>query len=227
VLTLGLDTSTAEGSVALGRDGVILGELILSVRATHSETVLPAIDELLTGAGQCAMDLDAVVVGAGPGSFTGVRIAAALARGICFPSGIALLAYSSLAAIAHEAAGRGQVDQICALLDARRDQVYAAGYGSTEAHDVLFEPKASSIADLLESLDPEDWTFAGVVSSPQRAQLSGAGARFASDADIHPRAASLIRLSWKHPETGRIPNPAQWEPEYVRSSSAERRVASD
>ena len=107
MLTLGLDTSTGEGSVALGRGDTILGEHILSVRATHSETVLPAIDELLTQEGLRAADLDAVVVGAGPGSFTGVRIAASLARGICFPTGAELLAYSSLAAIAQVARDHG------------------------------------------------------------------------------------------------------------------------
>lgn len=226
MLTLGLDTSTGEGSVALGRGDTILGEHILSVRATHSETVLPAIDELLTQEGLRAADLDAVVVGAGPGSFTGVRIAASLARGICFPTGAELLAYSSLAAIAQVAAA-SETGQVCALLDARRDQVYAAGYRVGSGPDPTFEPRASSIDDLLASLDPADWTFAGVLSAPQREHLSGAGARFASEDDIYPRASVLIQLSRMHPEVGRIEDPAHWEPEYVRSSSAERRVPCD
>lgn len=225
MLTLGLDTSTVRGSVALGRDGVILGERTLSVRATHSETVLPAIDELLSEAGLAGADLDAVVVGAGPGSFTGVRIAAALARGICFPLGTGLLAYSSLAAIAMEAAADG--GRVCALLDARKDQVYAAGYECGESLETVFAPRASSIDELAADLSLEDWTVTGVISPRQRERLGEAGARFYSDRDIHPGAAALIRLSWIDPAAGRIDDPAHWEPEYVRGSSAERRVTRD
>ena len=225
MLTLGLDTSTEEGSVALGRDGAILGERRLSVRATHSETVLPAIDGLLSEAGLRAADLDAVVVGAGPGSFTGVRIAAALARGICFPLGTELLAYSSLAAIAMEAATGG--GRVCALLDARKDQVYAAGYEVGETLETVFVPRASSVDELIADLSLDEWTVAGVVSPGQRERLGAAGARFHSDRDLHPGAAALIRLSWADPAAGRIDDPAHWEPEYVRGSSAERRVARD
>ena len=65
MLTLALDTSTREGSVALGEHGAVFGEITLSVRATHSETVLPAIDELLQQAGRSAQELGAAVVGAG------------------------------------------------------------------------------------------------------------------------------------------------------------------
>jgi tRNA threonylcarbamoyladenosine biosynthesis protein TsaB len=225
MLTLGLDTSTVRGSVALGRDGVILGDRTLSVRATHSETVLPAIDELLSEAGLAAADLDAIVVGAGPGSFTGVRIAAALARGICFPSGTELHAYSSLAAIAMES--DTESGRVCALLDARKDQVYAAGYECGESLETVFEPRASSVDELIGDLALDDWTLAGVVSAHQRERLRTAGARFHSDRDLYPGAAALIRLSWTDPVAGRIDDPAHWEPAYVRGSSAERRVTRD
>ncbi|MGB5526721.1 MAG: tRNA (adenosine(37)-N6)-threonylcarbamoyltransferase complex dimerization subunit type 1 TsaB, partial [Gemmatimonadota bacterium] len=122
MLRLALDTSTPVGSVAIGRDGEILAESLLRVRATHSEAVLPEIDRLLNDCGLGASDLQGVVVGGGPGSFTGVRIAASLAKGMCHARGLELFSFSSLAAVA---AGAGCDGPVCAMFDARRGQVYA------------------------------------------------------------------------------------------------------
>ena len=224
MLTLALDTSTREGSVALGEHGAVFGEMTLSVRATHSETVLPAIDELLRQAGRSARELGAVVVGAGPGSFTGVRIGAALARGICFPTGASLFAYSSLAVIAAGAEGVDADSQICALLDARRDQVYAAGYRISQGFEELFAPFAAPLDEVLVGLDPDAWTFTGVLPDLQRARIVESGRRLLPVALGRPRAPSLLHLAWTYPEAGRINEPARWEPTYVRASSAERRL---
>jgi len=224
VLTLALDTSTRDGSVALGEDEVVLGQLTLSVRATHSETVLPAIDELLRETGRSPRDLGAVVVGAGPGSFTGVRIAAALARGICFPTGALLFAYSSLAAIASNAAGADAGGPICALLDARRDQVYAAGYQTSPRFEELFPPCAEMLDDVLAGLDSKVWTVAGVLTDSMRERIVESGVQLLPADRGKPRASALLRLMWTCPEAGRIARPAHWEPTYVRASSAERRL---
>ena len=224
MLTLALDTSTREGSVAIGESGDVLGELTLSVRATHSETVLPAIDRLLSEVGRSVRDLGAVVVGAGPGSFTGVRIAAALARGICFPMGAHLFAYSSLAAIAAEAATAGAEGQICALIDARRDQVYAAGYRLSSGFEELFAPFAASLEEVLAGLDLEAWTITGVLPESARVRVGRSTTRLLASEHGRPRASALLRLAWRWPEAGRVTEPARWEPTYVRASSAERRI---
>jgi len=226
MLTLALDTSTREGSVALGDSGTVLGERTLSVSATHSETVLPAIDQLLGEAGRPVGDLEAVVVGSGPGSFTGVRIAAALARGICFPRSTPLFAYSSLAAIAVDAADAPDAsdEPICALLDARRDQVYAAGYRIGSAFEKLFAPTAGSLTAILAGLDIEAWTFAGVLPDTLRETVRQSGGRLLPPERGRPRASALLHLAWTFPEAGRVADPARWEPAYVRASSAERRV---
>lgn len=228
MLILALDTSTRRGSVALGvreSGGIVqVGEEVLDVAATHSETVLPAIDRLLTGAGRSPEDLTEVVVGAGPGSFTGVRIAASLARGICFAGRATLFSYSSLAAIAVRTPPDDH-GRVVALLDARREQVYAAGYsvgrrdGSIET---LFAARASSLASLLSELDAAAWLFAGVVPEALRDAVAAAGGRLAPG-DVHPSGKGLLHLVGVDPEAGRIEDPAHWEPVYVRSSSAERR----
>jgi len=93
VLTLALDTSTRTGSIALGLDGQLLAESRLSVQVVHSESVLPEIDRLFESVGFAPADIRRIVVGSGPGSFTGVRIAAALAKGIRAATGAELFAY--------------------------------------------------------------------------------------------------------------------------------------
>lgn len=225
-LALALDTSTRRGSVALGRVGgpavEDLGEETLEVSAMHSETVLPAIDRLLRGAGRQAAELDLVAVGAGPGSFTGVRIGAALARGLCFPRRAELYAYSSLASIAADTEVEGDV---CALVDARRGQVYAAGYAiGPGGLEEKFAPEAGALEELLGRLDPAAWTFAGSLGEPQRAAIEAAGGRLLPARRGRPTGRGLLRLVHLAPDAGHVADPARWEPEYVRASSAERRV---
>ena len=158
-VTLALDTSTRIGAIGLGEAGDVLVESALEVRATHSEAVLPEIRRLMEVAGRGLDDLEAVVVGSGPGSFTGVRIAAAFAKGICHARSIPLYAYSTLAAIAVPAAGARPV---CATIDARRGQVYAAGYSLGPEYECRFGPVAISADHLPGLLDEsEPWLLAG------------------------------------------------------------------
>ena len=125
---LALDTATAAGSVAVGAGDRLLAEAQFNVGSGHSAALLPAIDWTLRIAGISVADLGGVVVGGGPGSFTGVRIAAATAKGIVHARRIPLWAYGSLLATAATAGG-GEGDRpVCALFDARRRDVYAACY---------------------------------------------------------------------------------------------------
>lgn len=226
MIAIAFDTSTRRGSVALGRvtaSGVErLGEATLEVSATHSEAVLPAIDRCLRGAGLPASELDAVVVGSGPGSFTGLRIGAALARGLCFSHRATLYAYSSLAAIAAAAEMSGD---ICCLIDARRGQVYAAGY-ALAAGEITerFPPRAGALTDLLAEVEPAAWTFAGVLDPSQRQAIEGAGGRLFDPDGGHPTGSGLLALFRAAPEQGLVTAPSAWEPAYVRAPSAECRA---
>lgn len=97
---LAIDTSTALGSVAVGRGDRLLAEVVVGVTVHHSEALLPAIDYVLRSAGLEPRDLGGVVVGGGPGSFTGVRVAGATAKGLVRVLGVPLYAYSGLLALA-------------------------------------------------------------------------------------------------------------------------------
>jgi tRNA threonylcarbamoyladenosine biosynthesis protein TsaB len=222
VLTLALDTSTRLGSVGIGRAGELLGETTFSARATHSETVLPEVDRLLVRCGETPGAVGAVVVGAGPGSFTGVRIAAALAKGLCAARDASLFAYSSLEAVA---AGTGLAGRTCVLFDARREEVYAAAWDQAPPARPVLDPIAASLDDVLKRLeDGGTWCFAGDGALRHRRRLESAGARVLHALHAYPRAAALLELARAAPERGRVARPEDWEPTYVRASGAERGV---
>ena len=223
MLTLGLDTSTPTGSIALGLEGRVLAKSRLSVRAVHSESVLPEIDRLVESTGCNPADIGRVVVGSGPGSFTGVRIAAALAKGIRAATGAELFAFSSLAAIA---AGSKTHGRVCAAIDARRGQVYAAGYSVGAGFSQEFGPVAEPFDEVLARLEPpEEWTLAAAIPQPLRQQADRVGVNVLPPAAGEPTATSLLDLVGLVPELGFVEHPEAWEPGYVRASSAERELA--
>lgn len=124
VKLLCIDTSTLLGSVALFVDGTLTAEVTARVRGTHSEELLPMVDSAL-GLGRCSLDgIDGVAVGIGPGSFTGVRIGVALAKGLAFARDVPLWGVTALEAMAR-AAPMVEGWSLVAL-DARRDELYAA-----------------------------------------------------------------------------------------------------
>lgn len=220
MLRLALETATSPGSVALAEDERLLAESVLPVRATRSEVVLPEAARLLAACGRSPEELGQVVVGAGPGSFTGVRIAAALAKGLRFGKDTDLLAYSSLAVAA---AGTGLEGGVCAAFDARRGEVYAAAYRRVAPPEAAFGPAALRIEELLERLDPVGiWAFVGEGARRHEEAILAAGGRVLPPHLGIPRAASLLWLAHRFPEAGRVASPAGWEPAYVRRPAAQR-----
>ncbi|WP_419163671.1 tRNA (adenosine(37)-N6)-threonylcarbamoyltransferase complex dimerization subunit type 1 TsaB [Candidatus Palauibacter sp.] len=218
MLTLALETSTPLGSVALGRGDELIAECALAVRAMHSETVLDEVARLLSRARIDADEIERVVVGAGPGSFTGVRIAGALAKGWCHARDLPLYAYSSLRAVAASAGG----DRVCALFDARRGEVYGAAYAAGGLDDPVVGPRACSVDAWIDGLDdPAAWRFAGEGATRQRARIEARGGTVLPPFLGVPRAAALLWLAERLPD-GRVADIELWEPRYVRSSGAER-----
>jgi len=220
IVLLAIETSTDYGSIAIGRGPDLLGEVVIGARSRHAEALLPALDFLLRTARLARNDIRGIVVGAGPGSFTGVRVAAATALGLSTGLGVPLYAYSSLACLALESTAQGPV---CTVFDARRGEVYAACYERVESRDrlhTLIEPEAMHVDELRQRVN---------VMAPA---FVGDGARRYADAlgiapppPAFPRAAGLLRLAAADPDAGIIDKPSGWEPMYVRSSGAERGIA--
>lgn len=124
MLVLGIDTSTTQGGAALLDARGVVSEYTLNVAATHSERLLPAVDRMLHDAGVTLRDLAGLAVAIGPGSFTGLRIGLSTVKGLAYASGLPVVGVPSLEALAWAVpAARWQV---CPVLDARKQEVYAA-----------------------------------------------------------------------------------------------------
>lgn len=123
ITLLALDTSTEACSVALWHKGekTHLDEL---AQRTHTKRILPMVDELLANSGINLKQVDALVFGRGPGSFTGVRVGAGIAQGLAFGADLPVIAVSNLTAMAQAAFELHQVENVAAAIDARMNEVY-------------------------------------------------------------------------------------------------------
>lgn len=123
---LAIDTSAGPASCAVTEERKILASAAVNIRLTHSQTLMPMVDAMLKNAGMKLDQMDVLAVSAGPGSFTGVRIGVSAVKGMAFPLGIPCAGVSTLAAIARNAEGIPFDGVVCAAMDARCNQVYAA-----------------------------------------------------------------------------------------------------
>lgn len=144
---LAVDTSATAASVAVAEENKLIGEFSINTALTHSQTLMPMVDELLKNTGLSVNDIDAVAVNAGPGSFTGVRIGVAAVKGIAFPKNLPCVSVSTLESMAYNLLGYDCV--VCSVMDARCSQVYNAlfkvnGYTVTRMTD----DRALSLTDL-------------------------------------------------------------------------------
>ena len=220
---LALDTSTTYGSIAISEEKRIIAEHTLNSMKTHSETLLPNIDEMLKETETNINEIDAIVVANGPGSFTGLRIALSTAKGICYGQKIPLIAISTLMSIANNVVVTNQ--NICALLDAGRGQVYSAIYSSQL--DELISPQIFSIDGLANCIKNEVIFVGPFIENLKQKLDSIIKVKFyiAPNHLNYPRAASLIdilfkkniKLSYDHQSIANL------QPFYIRRSSAEER----
>jgi tRNA threonylcarbamoyladenosine biosynthesis protein TsaB len=220
-LALAIEASTGIGGVALGRGDAVLAEVLLGDPTRHSATLLPALEFALHHAGIPVRAVDTIVVGAGPGSFTGVRVAAATAKGLATALGLPLYAESSLAALACAAGVRDRA--VCALFDARRNEVYAAGYRVREHHvETLFEPYACSVNEALAAAAELGAVCVGEGARVHADAVREAGLELIDGGRTVPRPAALLRLVRLRGGAAAAIDAAHWEPLYLRASGAER-----
>lgn len=209
---LAFDTSTEALSIAV-RHGDQLFEHAGAGGAQSSSTLIPLIRELLDAAGLSLGELDAIAFGRGPGSFTGLRTACSVAQGLGFGAGLRLLPIDTLHAVAEEARHRFGATRVVALLDARMDQVYAAGYDLTLA---IVASEAELLAPEAVEL-PAGWALAGNAFAAYGERLPQAGARH----EVLPTAAAMLRLAPALLAAGRSVAPADAWPLYVRDKVAQ------
>jgi len=220
---LALDTATEACSAALTLDGEIRERCEIIGRG-HADRLLPMADELLREAGVAVPDLDAIAFGRGPGGFTGLRIAAAVAQGLAAGAGLPVLPVSDLAALALAGARASGANRILACMDARMGQVYWAACEVGGADAVASGPETLSAPGNVALPSAGPWFGAGhgFAAWPGLAARLGV-ALTGVDATLLPRACDIARLAARGLASGQGVPPAAAQPLYLRDQVVHRR----
>ncbi len=225
-LILSIETSTGCGSVSLTSgtltDGSILAEYTHRPDVTHSRRLLGNIEQIMDALDLDWSQLDGIAVSVGPGSFTGLRIGMAAAKGIAMATGLPLLGISSLDGLAAQCIGVEK--QVCVVLDARKKQLYAACYkkmGEAQAPvkvsgevSILPQQLAAEIAEPTLLAGPGSMVYKEILTANPLIEC-------VPTALIQPRAAWIGFLAARELEGGNVISPASLTPSYVRGSEAE------
>jgi tRNA threonylcarbamoyladenosine biosynthesis protein TsaB len=220
LVVLGIDTATWTAAVGVVRDGAVLAEEAERTERSHAASLPLLIERVLARAGVMIAEVDGVAVSIGPGSFTGLRIGLGLAKGIVFAGGAQLAAVPTLEALALAAEATPGAT-VCAALDARKREVYAA----------LFRVTAP---DMVERLSPDEALHPEALAArlpPGVVLVGDAGAVYADVLGVratvrpfdshHPRGGIVARLGWNRLVAGEAVNAGTVEPAYVRPPEAE------
>ncbi|WP_310398103.1 tRNA (adenosine(37)-N6)-threonylcarbamoyltransferase complex dimerization subunit type 1 TsaB [Hymenobacter sp.] len=219
-LLLSLETSSPVCSVALHRvaDGSLVGQSELRLDKSHSTHLTVLIEQLLENTGHALTELAAVAVSDGPGSYTGLRIGAAAAKGLCFALDIPLVAVSTLRALAaHVAAGTARPESYlyCPMLDARRTEVYAAIYTHAGEEVLAPTPLLLDADTLAEQLAQRSVLFFGHGAAKFQALL-GERADAGFLAGIEPSAVAVGQLAVAAYHRQEFQDVAYYEPFYLK-----------
>ena len=229
---LAIETSSELASCALLQGDLVLSRASSGVR-THSQSILPMVQELLQEANIALKDCDAIAYGSGPGSFTGVRTACGIAQGLAFGAALPLVPVVTLAAMALACHQQTGAAEILAVLDARMGEVYWAQYhyadadadGGAPAASTLIGPSLSAPADVLPQ--GESVTACGNGLTVYADAFQGRSFCDGAQPDIMPHAVQVGQLARIAFGAGAVLPAREAQPLYLRNkiafTSAERR----
>ncbi|MCI9547494.1 MAG: tRNA (adenosine(37)-N6)-threonylcarbamoyltransferase complex dimerization subunit type 1 TsaB [Lachnospiraceae bacterium] len=223
---LALDSSGLVASVAVAEDGELLAEYSVNYKKTHSQTLLPMLDAAVQMIDLDLQTIDAIAVASGPGSFTGLRIGSATAKGLGLALGKPLVAVPTTQALAYNL--YGFTDIICPIMDARRNQAYTGIYTFMDGRlQILEDQMALDIHQLIEKLNERNRLvmFCGDGVSVYREAIEKnlhPTAYFAPAHVNRQRAGAVAALAMEYLKEGRTQTASEHKPEYLRVSQAER-----
>ncbi len=237
---IALDSSGMTASVSIVKDGRLAGVYTIDYKKTHSETLLPMLDELKRMTETDLSETDAIAVSAGPGSFTGLRIGAASAKGMAEALGKPIIAVPTLDALAWQFYGYAGL--VCPMMDARRDQVYSGIYSfefdiEKKEYDMCIKSEGAALA-CADQCRKINELYSGKKDAP--VMLLGDGTDVSLSiieetlkvpytiAPLHRKyqdAGSLVTYATRLYEEGKVVDAASFAPEYFRVSQAERERA--
>lgn len=226
---LGLDSSGIVASVAIVEDDVLIAEYTVNYKKTHSQTLLPMLDEIVKMTELDLNSIDAIVVAAGPGSFTGLRIGSATAKGLGLALKKPLIAIPTVEGLAYNLYDISGL--ICPIMDARRKQVYTGIYRFTDHQlKVVEDQMAVPMETVIEKLNQygEAVTFLGdgvPVFHELIAEKMTVPYSFAPAHVNKQRAAAVAALGEIYYRQGKTETAMEHVPDYLRVSQAERERA--
>lgn len=240
---LALESSGMVAGVAVLEDGTLLAEYGTNYKKTHSQTLLPMLEELRRMIELDLDSIDAIAVASGPGSFTGLRIGAATAKGLGLALEKPIVEVPTLEGLAYNMCGCGGDIFVCPLMDARRSQVYTGIYEFGEPEDGqdgipvlrVVEPQAAldmeallgKINELGERYPGRRVVFLGDGAAIHRQRIQEEirmPCAFAPVSSNCQRAASVAALGAVYYRMGKAVAAAEHRPEYLRKSQAEREL---
>ena len=228
MLILAFETSAKAGSVALLEDDRLLGESYQNTGLTHSQTIMKMAQELLSACGKTPADVQAVAVAAGPGSFTGVRIGVAAAKGFAWGAQLPCCGVSTLEAMALQL-GVWQ-GYVLPVMDARRQQVYTATFHAAEGKlSRITEDRAISLEELQKELislkEPIFLVGDGSVLCYNTLQEEISGLVLPPEHRMHQRATGVALAALPRLQANEDCDGCTLTPNYLRVSQAERERA--
>lgn len=226
MIILAIDSSGMTASCAIATEDKVLAEFNVNNKKTHSQTLLPMIDTLKKILELNINDIDAIAVSKGPGSFTGLRIGSATAKGIALAIDKPIIEVSSLEAMAYQIFASDAV--ICPMMDARREQVYTGIFEYDEqSFKRLSKDRPLAVTEIIEEINQigRKTVFLGdgvpVYENIIKENLT-VPYLFAPTACNRQRAAALAGLAFEYANRGLYTDPDMHRPEYLRLSQAER-----
>lgn len=227
---LGLDSSGLVASVAITEDDALVAEYTTNYKKTHSQTLLPMLEELTEMIELDKGTIDGIAIASGPGSFTGLRIGSATAKGLGLVLGKPLIEVPTLEGLAWNLWGSDRI--VCPMMDARRNQVYTAAYeflpqGEGFAMRAAIPQSPRDVEAMLEELTalgrPVVFLGDGVpVYREAIREKCGVPYALAPAGTNRQRAASIAALGAVYLRQGKFVTAAGHSPEYLRKSQAEQ-----
>ena len=225
---LALDSSGLVATVAIVEDDQTIAEYTVNYKKTHSQTLLPMLDEIVKMTEFDFDTIDAIAVAGGPGSFTGLRIGSATAKGLGLALNKPLIHVPTVDGMAYNLFGCTGL--ICPMMDARRNQVYTGIYRFEQGFEIVEEQMAIAVQELIEKLNAygEKVTFLGdgvPVYAKQLEEGLIVPYNFAPAHVNRQSAAAVGTLGMKYITEGKTETAREHQPDYLRVSQAERERA--
>jgi len=236
MMVLAIESSGLVASAAIATPEKLVAEYTTNFKKTHSQTLLPMVDALLQMTGIRIQEMDAIAVSGGPGSFTGLRIGSATAKGFGLALGVPVISVPTVDSIAYNLCGVKGI--VCPLMDARRNQTYTGLYTfDGDRMECIYPQKAMAIEEILEQIELKQYELEQMGKNCGEVIFLGDGVpvfRSVIDeklriphtyAPIHlsmQRAGALAALAIQYYQEGRYENAGEQKPEYLRLSQAER-----